>query len=73
MPVLNGLEAAQTIRECERKEQRRRVPIIALTGHSLSEVKVECNEAGMDDVLTKPIAKHHLLSILQQHIPKPEV
>jgi two-component system, sensor histidine kinase and response regulator len=52
MPKLDGLEATRRYRERERGS---RTPIVALTAHSRREDRVQCLEAGMDAVLTKPI------------------
>ncbi len=57
MPVMDGIEAARLIRELEKASQRRRVPIIAVTGISDRE---SCLAAGMDDYMTKPFLLEHL-------------
>ena len=52
MPVLNGLQATQAIREipgCTR------TPIIAMTANAFNEDKARCLEAGMNDFMVKPI------------------
>jgi CheY-like chemotaxis protein len=54
MPEMNGYEATQEIRRQEQSTTNR-LPIIALTGHASSEDEQKCREAGMDDVVTKPI------------------
>jgi CheY-like chemotaxis protein len=51
LPGMDGCQAARLIREKELLEQRKRVPIIALTAHSDREA---CALAGMDDYLQKP-------------------
>ena len=51
LPGIDGTRATQLIRERELKEQRKRVPIVALTAHSDKQV---CILAGMDDFLQKP-------------------
>ena len=57
MPVMDGIEATKLIRELEEAHQRRRVPIIAVTGISDRET---CLAAGMDDFMTKPFLLEHL-------------
>jgi len=54
MPEMNGYEAAQEIRRQEQGTTRH-LPIIALTGHASSEDEQKCRQAGMDDVVTKPM------------------
>ncbi len=44
---------------------KRRVPIIALTAHSLSDEKEKLIAAGFDDYVGKPISRPQLLQILQ--------
>lgn len=68
MPELNGLEATIKIREFE-KNKKRHTPIIAFTAHSTSRDKEACMEAGMDDILLKPIQKSTLNSILATYLP----
>ena len=54
MPEMDGYEATCEIR---RREQgtARHLPIIALTGHGASEDTQKCRQAGMDEVVTKPV------------------
>ncbi len=62
MPVMDGFEATRRIREVE--NGRRRSPIVALTAGALREERDHCYEAGMDDFLSKPIAKAELAQAL---------
>jgi CheY-like chemotaxis protein/HPt (histidine-containing phosphotransfer) domain-containing protein len=76
MPVMDGYQATKAIRELESKlaamnkinadETMRRVPIIAMTGHTMSENKTICLEAGMDDFLSKPYTREGLLSMVSK-------
>jgi CheY-like chemotaxis protein len=65
MPVMNGYEATQEVR---RQEQitTRHLHIIALTGHASSEDEQKCRQAGMDDVVTKPITLPTLRATLER-------
>jgi CheY-like chemotaxis protein len=54
MPQMNGLEATAAIRSLP-DHQRARVPIIAMTAHTLQEDRMRCLAAGMDDYLPKPL------------------
>jgi len=71
MPVMDGLEAASTIRETEKKTGKR-VPIVALTAHVLKEDRERCFEAGMDDYLAKPVQIAEFLQKVRKWIVKPE-
>ncbi len=60
MPVLDGLDASRAIRAWEAENQKVPVPIVALSADVMSDRKVECEEAGMDGYLSKPIRLNEL-------------
>ena len=53
MPEMDGYEATRAIRQHE--GERRYTPIVALTASALQSDRDQCLNAGMDDVLTKPL------------------
>jgi CheY-like chemotaxis protein len=61
MPLMDGLEATRLIREQEKRDRKRRVPIVAVTGISDKET---CLKAGMDDFMTKPFLLDHLRQVV---------
>ena len=64
MPVMDGLEATQRIREMEAAMNvKAPVPIVALTAGVSSEQKKKCLLAGMNEFLAKPVEKASLLRI----------
>ncbi|HPH26204.1 MAG TPA: response regulator [Pseudomonadota bacterium] len=65
MPVIDGLCATQAIRELERSTNRR-VPIIALTAHTMKGDKERCLAAGMTDFLAKPVQFRALLEMIDR-------
>ncbi len=65
MPVMSGLEAAARIRKGHVGDERR-VPILALTANTTPEDRAACLEAGMDDVLSKPVSVPKLRAALDR-------
>jgi PAS domain S-box-containing protein len=61
MPVLDGIEATLVIRQWPGQRQ---VPIVALTASSLAEDRRACLDAGMNEVLIKPIDPTALFPVL---------
>jgi PAS domain S-box-containing protein len=56
MPVMDGLEATQTIRQEEALDGRQEsIPIVAMTAYAMEEDCEKCLGAGMNDYLSKPI------------------
>ncbi|KXS33456.1 MAG: Multi-sensor hybrid histidine kinase [Candidatus Gallionella acididurans] len=62
MPVLHGLEALKIFRMTDRTEPR--MPVVILTANATVEAKRECEEAGVDAFLTKPIDSYSLLDTI---------
>ncbi|MEO5366124.1 MAG: response regulator [Magnetococcus sp. WYHC-3] len=65
MPVMDGFEAAQRIRELP---QTARLPIIGLTAHVQRSEVARIHAAGMDDHVGKPIDPELLLTTLARHL-----
>ena len=71
MPEMDGYDATQEIRRQEQNTSRH-LPIIALTGHASSEDEQKCRQAGMDDVVTKPITLPTLRAKLEHLLAQPD-
>lgn len=72
MPVLDGLEATQEIREFEEQNSLLRTPIIGITAHALVGDKEQCIEAGMDDYMAKPITSDMFVSKIMSWLDSEE-
>jgi PAS domain S-box-containing protein len=68
MPVMNGLELTRAIRATER-ESGAYIPIIAITAAQHPEELSLCRQAGMDDILPKPIELDALHNMLEHWLP----
>jgi CheY-like chemotaxis protein len=74
MPEMDGLEATRRIRVAERAGTLKtcnpsgRLPIVAMTAHALESDRRRCLEAGMDDVVTKPVKGAEVLRETLQRV-----
>jgi CheY-like chemotaxis protein/HPt (histidine-containing phosphotransfer) domain-containing protein len=74
MPDMDGFTATVLIREREQKEsalygERRRKPIIAMTGNTTEEDKDLCLSKGMDDFLKKPFTFEEMQEVIARRLP----
>lgn len=69
MPVMDGYAMTRRIREQERDRGGARLPVIALTASAMEGDLQRCREAGMDDLLAKPVALSALRQALLQWLP----
>jgi len=65
MPVLNGYDATRGIREHE--GEARHTPIVALTAAVLDDERQRCVDAGMDQILTKPLDRLQLTRLVETY------
>ena len=65
MPVMDGLEAAKTIRRMARRDAQS-VPIIAMTANAFDEDTKKSIESGMNGHLAKPVDIQELLRAIQE-------
>jgi len=70
MPVMNGLEATQHIREDATYANFNAIPIIALTANALKGDRARFIEEGMNDYVSKPIELEKLKLVLHEYLSK---
>jgi len=66
MPEMNGYETMERIRN---EEDKKDLPIIALTAKSMRGDREKCIKAGANEYLSKPLDKDKLLSVLRVWLP----
>ena len=71
MPMLDGLEATRRIRALERQKGIDPVRIVALTANAFDEDRRSCLAAGMDAIMTKPLARGALAQALELDRDRP--
>jgi CheY-like chemotaxis protein/anti-sigma regulatory factor (Ser/Thr protein kinase) len=63
MPVMDGIEATKILRS-----KNIQTPIIALTAHAMQDDHATFRQAGMNDVVLKPIRSQELQRIIKQYL-----
>lgn len=71
MPKMDGFELTKQVRS-HASAALRELPIIAITARSSKRSLQECQSAGMNDVLIKPILAEDLLEKILKYLPGPE-
>jgi CheY-like chemotaxis protein len=66
LPDKDGMAITRKLRALE-KRKKLSTPLIALTAHALEEDHLVYLNAGIDDVLTKPLLREQLISTLNQY------
>ncbi len=67
MPIMNGCEAAVSIRGSNHPEAKT-IPIIAMTANAFADDVARCKEAGMNDHLSKPIDINKVVSTIKRYV-----
>ncbi|QJB55614.1 ATP-binding protein [Pseudodesulfovibrio sp. zrk46] len=67
MPVLNGIEATQAIRNGEAGEVNATIPIVAMTAYATASDGEKFIAAGMDRHVTKPVDIQRLLDVMNSY------
>ncbi|TCK62553.1 response regulator [Seleniivibrio woodruffii] len=64
MPVMDGYQATEVIRNIERAKRTHRMPIIAMTANSMQGDRDTCIAAGMDGYLSKPFNEDEAVEVI---------
>lgn len=68
LPGIDGIQACKLIKKYEYDENKSPIPIVAVTANADSQQHLLCTQAGMKDVVTKPLTPDkakHILAILK--------
>lgn len=68
MPELDGLQATKLLKQKFAANELPEVPIIGITGANTEREQLLCKEAGMAEVLIKPVTKDQLAIYLSKYI-----
>ncbi|MGL4593229.1 MAG: PAS domain S-box protein [Thermoguttaceae bacterium] len=70
MPETDGYEATRLIRDWERHNGKKPIPILALTANATKDDAQKCFDAGMDAFCSKPIEAKKLLEEIKRWLEK---
>ncbi|MCB1521776.1 MAG: response regulator [Hyphomicrobiaceae bacterium] len=71
MPLLDGFGATTAIRDWERENERKPIPIIGLSAHAFGNSDEVWRAAGMSDFITKPFTLAAIRSCLERWLGSP--
>ena len=69
MPNMDGYGLATLIRQKEKEQGKRRLPIVALTANALKGEEDHCLSIGMDGYISKPVELDRLRDLLEGWLP----
>jgi CheY-like chemotaxis protein len=71
MPGMDGLEATRRLRAGDAGPAAATLAVLGLTANAFQEDRAACLEAGMNDVLTKPVERRRLLVAVSDWAARP--
>lgn len=69
MPKMDGFEATRRVRSYHSDKMNSKIPIVAMTAHTMEGDKERCLSAGMNDYISKPINRSELKAVLNRWLP----
>ncbi|MGP2658121.1 ATP-binding protein [Malaciobacter sp. WC5094] len=73
MPVMDGIEAFNKIREYEKNNALGNIPIIALTANAIKGDREKFLNLGMNEYLSKPVNTNELVSLFSKFLKKKDI
>ncbi|MFH1763886.1 MAG: response regulator, partial [Gemmatimonadota bacterium] len=70
MPVMNGYEATEVIRDPASSVRNHAIPIVAMTAHALKTDEERCLRSGMNSYLSKPVRMEVLEEVLARMLTR---
>lgn len=67
MPIMDGYAATRKIREWEKKNNMKPIPIIAVSANAMAEDIHKSHEAGCTEHITKPVKKSVLMDMIHRY------
>ncbi|WP_374031983.1 response regulator [Bdellovibrio bacteriovorus] len=68
MPVMDGYAATRKIRQWEKDQGLKPIPIIAVSANAMAEDMQKSLDVGCSEHVTKPIKKSALLEMIQRYL-----
>ncbi len=68
MPVMDGYETTRRIRAGAVPNLNPRLPVIAFTAYASEADRQRCHDAGMDDVVAKPLVMSDLQAVIERRV-----
>ncbi len=72
MPIMDGYQATQSIRQGDAGDSNTAIPIIAMTANAMAGDREKCIASGMDDYISKPLKRDLLTELLGRWLPTAE-
>ncbi len=70
MPVMDGYTATAKIRSPDFESIDENTIIVAMTANAMPEDRQRCEQAGMNDYISKPLSSAHVKEVLLKYIPQ---
>ena len=66
---LPGLDGFEVTRRIKARDELRKIPVIAVTSHAMSDDNTRALEAGCDAYFSKPVSPRTLLDKIREYLP----